>query len=153
MKIKEQIFFGNRGCMEACYHLHRIMEEAFTIIGGIQQPPLPCDTEESSQAYEQECLEGKEDVRQIANEIVKGLLGKDYEIRYKWMGRNCGIKKEHIKTLPEKLYRKDDNEVFLLLPDEQLYVMERSMMHNPYKYSYARLMETGAFSDKLTEYN
>jgi len=69
----------------------------------------------------------------------------------KWMGGNWGLKIEHIKKLPEKLYRKDDNEVFILLPDEKMYIMEKSMMQNPHKYSYGRLMETGSFRDKPTE--
>ena len=71
----------------------------------------------------------------------------------KWMGGNWGLKLKHIKNLPEKLYRKDDNEVFVLIPEKQLYVMERSMMHNPYEYTYGRLMETGTFRDKPTEGN
>ena len=80
MRIRKQIFFGNHGCMEECYHLHRRMEEAFQIIGGIQQPPRPCDPEESCKKYEQECREGEEEILYIANEIVKGLLGKEYEV-------------------------------------------------------------------------
>jgi len=71
----------------------------------------------------------------------------------KWMGGNWGLKRVHIKNLPEKLYRKDDNEVFVLMPDQKMYIMEKSMMHKPYKYSYDLLMETGLFSDKPAEGN
>ncbi len=79
MKIKDVIFFGGRSCMEECYHLHRRMEEAFEILGGIQQPPRPCNNCE--QGYDEaEIADGETDIHLVADEIVKGLLGKDYKI-------------------------------------------------------------------------
>ena len=47
--------------------------------------------------------------------------------------------------LPKYLYRKDDGERFTLKNGE--YEMDRSMMYTPYRYTYARLMDTGAFTE------
>ena len=88
-----------------------------------------------------------------SDEQIEAVVDYMNTVCAKWMGGNWGLKLEHVKSLPEKLYRKTDNEVFLLLPDEQLYMMERSMMHKPYKYSYAKLMETGEFRELTTEGN
>ena len=86
-----------------------------------------------------------------SDEQIEAVVDYMNTVCAKWMGGNWGLKLEHVKELPEKLCRKDDNEVFVLLPNERLYVMEKSMMHNPYKYTYGRLMDTGAFSDNPTE--
>jgi len=54
----------------------------------------------------------------------------------------------HLNTetkLPTYLYRKDDGERWTLCNGK--YEMDRSMMHTPYRYSYAHLMNTGAFSE------
>ena len=83
LEIKDVIFFGGDRCLEKCYKLHQKMERAFTLNGGMQQPPRPCDPEESCKIYEKECAEGKAEVLIIATEIVKGLLGKDYMIAKK----------------------------------------------------------------------
>lgn len=83
-----------------------------------------------------------------SDEQIESVVDYMNTVCAKWMGGNWGLKVEHIKKFPKKLYRIDDNEVWLLLPEERVYVMEKNMMHNPYKYSYNRLMETGAFSDK-----
>jgi len=46
---------------------------------------------------------------------------------------------------PNVLYRKDDGEIFRK-NDDGTYSMDRCMMAVPYKWSYAKLMETKAFS-------
>ena len=80
---KDQIFFGSRGCLEECYRLHRKLEEAFQIISGIQQPPRPCDPVESCKRYDRDCEEGEQELLNIATNIVKGLLGKDFVVAEK----------------------------------------------------------------------
>ena len=76
VKIKGQVFMGSgQFSMVECYHLHRRLEDAFTILSGIQQPPRATSEDDFKQSqvdYE----EGVSDIEQIAKEICMGLTGK-----------------------------------------------------------------------------
>ena len=77
--VRDLIFFGNFPfCTILCYRLHERLERAFLLLSGMQQPPDP--TEPPSSEHERACYDGQHEVHQIAEEIVKGLLGKDYVV-------------------------------------------------------------------------
>jgi len=57
-------------------HLYLELGKAITILGGIQQPPNPCESEEVCQMLRQEFEEGSEEVESIAHDIFHALTGK-----------------------------------------------------------------------------
>jgi len=56
-KNKKVIFFGSNCHKEECYDLHKMLEEAFRLMGGIQQPPSAwdksCAEEKTKQEFDQ----------------------------------------------------------------------------------------------------
>jgi len=66
-RAKRIIFMGNGDhSMAQCYELHRELERAFSILGGIQQPG----------GSEEEVEEGEFDVEHTAKKIYTALTGK-----------------------------------------------------------------------------
>lgn len=67
-KFDETIFFGREDCLEKCYILHRRLEEAFNILGGLQQP-------NHSDSEEIDIFESdpKEDLVDIGLDIITAL--------------------------------------------------------------------------------
>ncbi len=72
MSKPEQIFLGNGEHSAAeCYKLHRMLDEAFDTLSGIQQSP-PWGRKEGDSTYE----EGMAEVDVIARRIFTKLTGK-----------------------------------------------------------------------------
>lgn len=74
-KFNHQVFMGSGNhTLMAIGHAHNILSEAFTILGGTQQPPSihekPCPEEEDRRREENFRVE------QIARELFVGLTGK-----------------------------------------------------------------------------
>jgi hypothetical protein len=53
------------------------LNKAFSTLSGIQQPPRPCDPEDSFALYEKEVKEGKKEIRDIAEDIFYALTGRE----------------------------------------------------------------------------
>lgn len=71
--MAEQIFMGNGDHSAArCYELHRKLERAFNVLGGIQQPP-------HGNVFPGEFTEGMHEVERIAREIYETLTGNEIE--------------------------------------------------------------------------
>ena len=71
MKNK-MIFFGNDRCEKKCYRVHKKLEEAFTILGGLQQPPHS-DSEESVIKNKRITRDAKQRLEDITKDIVYSL--------------------------------------------------------------------------------
>lgn len=78
MHLDKQIFMGNgEHSMARCHYAHRLLEEAFEILNGIQQPPRPgCDPPEAFDQHELDVENGEMRLQQIANELYLAITGK-----------------------------------------------------------------------------
>ena len=94
-KFDETIFFGCEDCLEKCYILHRRLEEAFNILGGLQQPDHS-DSEEIAKQAEQVRLELEEDLADIGIDIITAL----------------GLSEEILKVLSKKKVNKTEMKLF-----------------------------------------
>lgn len=66
--FKERIFFGSEDCLEKCYKLHKRLEEAFNILGGLQQPD-----HSDSEKIANEMKEQREENERELNDIILDL--------------------------------------------------------------------------------
>lgn len=71
-KFDETIFFGREDCLEKCYILHRRLEEAFDILGGLQQPNHS-DSEETEKEVDFFASNLEEDLADIGMDIIIAL--------------------------------------------------------------------------------
>jgi hypothetical protein len=71
-KFDETIFFGREDCLEKCYILHRRLEEAFDILGGLQQPGHS-DNEETAKEIDFFGSNLEEDLVDIGLDIITAL--------------------------------------------------------------------------------
>ncbi len=77
MKIKNQIFMGNGDhSLAQMGHLYTLLGEAFTTLGGIQQPPRCIDPKEAFDQYDEDIKNGDIELESIANEIYVALTGR-----------------------------------------------------------------------------
>jgi hypothetical protein len=75
------LFMGNgEYSLADCYLLHKQLDKALTLLGGIQQPP---HSETVLQGIEnaKQTEEAKEELNTIVNDIVMALTGKKYIYR------------------------------------------------------------------------
>lgn len=79
-KFKEIIFFGNEGCVKKCKNLHKRLDEAFNIVGGLQQPDHP-DNEESAKELKIQRLNLKQELLDIVMDINSALGFYNSEIK------------------------------------------------------------------------
>ena len=74
---KDQIFMGSGyHSLAKCHILTKRLFEGFDILNGIQQPPRPTDSEEIHSEFENDVIEGSEELDRIVREIAIGLTGK-----------------------------------------------------------------------------
>lgn len=71
-KFDETIFFDREDCLEKCYILHRRLEEAFDILGGLQQPNHS-DNEETAKEIDFFGSDLEEDLVDIGLDIITAL--------------------------------------------------------------------------------
>lgn len=71
-KFDKTIFFGCEDCLEKCYILHRRLEEAFDILGGLQQPNHS-DSEETEKEVDFFASNLEEDLVDIGLDIITAL--------------------------------------------------------------------------------
>jgi len=77
MEIRKQLFMGNgEQSLAQVGHLYLRLGQALTTLGGIQQPPRPCDPKEACEEWEQEVEDGEHEIKQIAKEIHVALTGE-----------------------------------------------------------------------------
>lgn len=95
IKFKEPIFFGREDCLEKCYLLHKRLEEAFSILGGLQQPDHS-DSEEIAREAERNRLDSEEDLADIGIDIITAL----------------GLSKEILEVLSKKKPSKAEINLF-----------------------------------------
>lgn len=71
------IFMGaGERTKEQVEYLHKRLEEALSILGGIQQGPDPTDPNSACEQHDHEVAEGEKEIEQIAREIYLALTGK-----------------------------------------------------------------------------
>lgn len=71
-EFKRTIFFGGDDCLEQCYLLHKRLEKAFDILGGLQQPDHS-DSEEFAKEAEYARLDSEKDLVDIGIDIITAL--------------------------------------------------------------------------------
>jgi len=78
---KRQIFMGNGDySMARCHELTSDLHRAFNILSAIQQAPRAIDPEESCKQYENDVIDGRIELKIIAEKIVMGLTGQKIHI-------------------------------------------------------------------------
>ena len=75
-QVDRMIFFGNHECLAKCYKLHQRLEEAFTILGGLQQPDHS-SSEHMANINKREGKKLKRELIDIAADISVALLGDE----------------------------------------------------------------------------
>lgn len=77
-KFKDMIFLGNgEHSMAKCYHAHKLLDEAFETLSGLQQMPgAPCGI--NAKDIERQINDGEIDYIMILQELLLGLTGKKF---------------------------------------------------------------------------
>jgi hypothetical protein len=80
-RITKQIFMGSGGfAMAEVEHLHAQLDEALSILSGIQQSPMSTDPEGSHDIFMEQVKEGEVRLDDIAKEIFVALTGGEVEV-------------------------------------------------------------------------
>lgn len=76
-KIRSQIFMGSGDySLAQIGHIHLILNEAFVLMGGIQQHPMSTEPEEAHKQHEIDIIDGQQRLEEISKEICMALTGK-----------------------------------------------------------------------------
>ena len=76
LRAKMFINFSQSDCYEKMYKLHQMLDEAFSISSGLQQPPCPT-SEGASERYAVERKEGEARIKEILEQVKYSFYRED----------------------------------------------------------------------------